>query len=129
MLISTVKLTTQDAITMYYTRNQIEEIFGICKGDSGKLLPINVDTEKAFRGHLLISFITSIILLLLREKLSALNMTVESALTELSHHQGLVYSDAIVPSLTAKEMNAIYNLFKIKCPDEIPIRGTAAPFL
>lgn len=38
---------------------------------------------------------------------------------ELRHQQGIVYDDAIVPSVAVKKMNDIYKLFKVKCPDEM----------
>lgn len=55
MLVSTRTMATEKAISMYYTRNQIEEIFGISKGN-GKLLPLRTASEETFKGHLLITF-------------------------------------------------------------------------
>ncbi len=40
----------------YYTRNQIEQVFGICK-DYTNMLPLRVQSEKTLRGHLILSFI------------------------------------------------------------------------
>ncbi len=120
MLMATRPISAEKAIAMYYTRNQIEEIFGIEKGN-GKLLPLRTVTEETLRGHLLITFIVSVILLLLRDKLSEIKMPVSAAFEELRHQQGIVYDDAIVPSVATKNMNTIYRLFKIKYSDEVPV--------
>ena len=120
MLMATRPISAEKAIAMYYTRNQIEEIFGIEKGN-GKLLPLRTVTEETLRWHLLITFIVSVILLLLRDKLSEIKMPVSAAFEELRHQQGIVYDDAIVPSVATKNMNTIYRLFKIKYPNEVPV--------
>lgn len=122
MLVSTRPMTTEKAISMYYTRNQIEEVFGINKGNC-KLLPLRTATEDTFRGHLLLTFIVSVIQVLIREKLVETGISASAMFEELRHQQGIVYEDAIVPSVAVKRMNMIYKLFKVKCPDEIPLNG------
>lgn len=93
-------------LSLYYTRNQIEEVFGVGKGN-GKLLPLRMSTEETFRGHLLMTFILSVILTLLRKEIRQADMSVESLFEEFRHQQGIVYDDAIVPSVAVKKMNDI----------------------
>lgn len=57
----------------------------------------------------------------LHEKLADTSFTSTALFEELRHQQGIVYDNAIVASIAVKKMNDIYKLFKIKCPDEIPI--------
>ena len=52
MLICTRKVEKQFLLGLYFTRNQVEEIFKIGKS-SGKMLPICVESEETFRGHLI----------------------------------------------------------------------------
>lgn len=118
MLVATRPVAVDKVLSLYYTRNQIEEVFGVGKGN-GKLLPLRMSTEETFRGHLLMTFIVSVILMLLRKEIRQADMSVESLFEELRHQQGIVYDDAIVPSVAVKKMNDIYKLFKVQCPSEI----------
>lgn len=120
MLVATRPIATEKVLPLYYMRNQIEEVFRVDKG-KGKLLPLRTATEETFRGHLMVTFITSVILTLLQEKLAGTKFTSTAMFEELRHQQGILYDDAIIPSVAVKKMNDIYKLFKIKCPDEIPV--------
>lgn len=120
MLVSTRPISVEKVLPLYYMRNQIEEVFRIDKG-KGKLLPLRTATEETLRGHLMITFITSVILTLLQDKIADTKFTSVAMFEELRHQQGIVYDDAIVPSVAVKKMNDIYKFFKIKCPSEIPV--------
>ena len=126
MLVATRPIATEKILPLYYMRNQIEEVFRVDKG-KGKLLPLRTATEETFRGHLMVTFITSVILTLLQEKLAGTKFTSAAMFEELRHQQGIVYDDAIIPSVAVRKMNDIYKLFKVKCPDEVPASiGTAS---
>lgn len=118
MLVATRPIAVDKILPLYYTRNQIEEVFEVGKGN-GKLLPLRMATEETFRGHLLITFTVSVILMVLRKEIQHADMSVESLFEELRHQQGIVYDDAIVPSVAVKKMNNIYKFFKVQCPSEI----------
>lgn len=120
MLVATRPVATEKVLPLYYMRNQIEEVFRVDKG-KGKLLPLRTATEETFRGHLMVTFITSVILTLLQEKLAGTKFTSTAMFEELRHQQGIIYDDAIIPSVAVRKMNDIYKLFKIKCPDEVPV--------
>lgn len=121
MLVATCPVAADKVLDLYYTRNQIEEVFEVSKG-SGKLLPLRMATEEVFRGHLLVTFIVSVILMLLRSDIRNTDISVESLFEELRHQQGIVYDNAIVPSVAVKRMNEIYKLFKVQCPSEIVLK-------
>lgn len=120
MLVSSRPVAREKILPLYYTRNWVEEVFRIDKG-KGKLLPLWMSTEAVFCGHLMLTFIATVILMLLQEKLADTSFTSAAMFEELRHQQGIVYDDAMVPSVAVKKMNDIYKLFKIKCPDELPI--------
>ena len=122
MLVATRPIAADKVLDLYYTRNQIEEVFGVSKGN-GKLLPLRMATEEAFCGHLLVTFIVSVILTLLRSEVRHTDISIESLFEELRHQQGIVYDDAIVPSVAVKKMNEIYRLFKIQCPSEVVLEN------
>lgn len=128
VLVATRPITPDKVLTLYYTRNQIEAVFRVDKS-FGKLLPLRTATEETFRGHLLITFIVSVILNLLQVRLKNTGISSSAMFEELRHQQGIVYEDAIVPSIAVKKMNDIYKLFKFKCPDEVPFMEELPPNL
>lgn len=121
MLVATRPIATEKILPLYYTRNRIEEVFRVDKG-KGKLLPLRTATEETFCGHIMVTFIATVILILLQEKLADTSFTSSAMFEELRHQQGIIYDDAIIPSVAVKKMNDIYKLFKMKCPDEIPLK-------
>jgi len=120
MLVSSRPVAREKILPLYYTRNRVEEVFRVEKG-KGKLLPLRMSTEEVFCGHLMLTFIATVVLMLLQEKPADTSFTSAAMFEELRHQQGIVYDDALVPSVAVKKMNDIYKLFKIKCPDELPI--------
>ncbi len=77
--------------------------------------------EDVFCGHLMLILIAVVVFMYCRKKLAGIAFTSTAMSEELRHQLGSVYEDAIVPSIAVKKMNDIYKLFKIKCPDEIPV--------
>jgi hypothetical protein len=68
MLISNEDIPAKDILKTYYTRQRIEQIFDISK-NNGSLLPLRTHSEETFRGHLLITFITTILTLMINKRL------------------------------------------------------------
>ena len=119
MLISTRRISKEKLLPIYYTRNQVEDIFKLCKGEC-KILPLNIRKEETFRGHLLITFISTVIMKLIFEKIKSYNITLESLFMILDHQRAKLYDNTIIVDECTKLMNHIYNkIFKIVCPTEI----------
>lgn len=123
MLVSSRAVAKDRILSLYYTRNQVEELFRIGKGD-GKMLPLDVHNEDTLRGHLMMTLISTTILKILQDRLSKTKISTSEVFSVLSHQGALVYPDSLVTSEPVKKMNDIYNLFKIKCPEEIPYTPT-----
>ena len=124
MLVSTRRIVKNQILNLYYTRNQVEEIFKIGKKD-GKKLPLCIESEATLRGHLLITFIAATFLKILSDKLSNTSFTLSGAFSILKHQQAIIYDKELITSESVKKMNELYNLFKIKCPETIPYSPTA----
>ncbi len=60
-ILTSEEIPENKLLPMYYTRQQVEQVFDITK-NYADLLPIRVQSEKAFAGHLLISFMATIII-------------------------------------------------------------------
>ncbi len=98
MLVATRPVATEKILPLYYTRNRIEEVFRV---DKGKLLPLRTATEETFCGHIMVTFIATVILL--QEKPADTAFTSSAMFEELRHQQGIVYDDAIVPKRCGQE--------------------------
>jgi transposase len=119
MLVSTRKIAKEKILNLYYTRNQIEEVFRIGKKD-GKMLPLGIESEDALCGHLLMSFVSSTILKILSDRLTGSGFSVSDIFSILRHQTAIVHEEELITSEPVKKMNQIYKWFKIKCPTSIP---------
>lgn len=123
MLVSSREVARSSILSLYYTRNQVEEVFRLGKGE-GKMLPLDIHNEDTLRGHLMMTLLSTAILKVLQDRLVKTGISVSEAFSVLSHQGALVYPDSLVTSEPVKKMNDIYKQFKIKCPEEIPYTPT-----
>jgi len=119
ILIASRKISKENLLPLYYTRDQVEKIFELCKQD-GKILPLNVGTETTFRGHLMMTFMAAVLLKLMSEKLKKTSLTTESMFMNLHEQHAVIYDDVFVTTEPTKKMNEAYKAFKVQCPATIP---------
>lgn len=122
VLYSSRKLPTDKVLSEYYTRQQIEQVFDVCKNNT-KMLPLRVQTEETLRGHLMLSFIAAVIVKTLQEQLKNTKMTPEETLKNLRNQKCKVFETKVITSEFVKKANDVIKFFKMKCPVEIPIKG------
>lgn len=79
VLLSTTEIKKEEVLPYYYSRQVVEQIFGYSKNNNN-LLPLRVHGEKNMKGYILLSFITLISYILLREKLGGIYTVEESML-------------------------------------------------
>ena len=118
MLVSTRRISKDNLLPLYYTRNHIEDIFKLCKNNC-KILPINVQTEATLRGHLLVTFIAAVIMKMLSDRLKDTKITIEMLFMALQQHRAKIYESKIIVCETTKIMNFIYKRFKIRIQTEL----------
>lgn len=123
ILITTRKVSKDKLLPLYYTRDQVEKIFELCKQD-GKILPVNVENENTFRGHLMMTFIAAAVLKLMSGKLSGTSLTTESMFMILHEQHALVYDEEFITTEPVKKMNEAYKAFKVLCPEKIARQST-----
>ena len=119
VILSSRKIAVNKILPTYYTRQQIEQIFDIGK-NYADMLPLRVQNEDTFRGHLLLTFISCVILKMIQDKLLKTKYNPISMFMNLRNQKCKVYDKTILPTEPTKKMNDCYKLFKIKCPVEIP---------
>ena len=125
-ILTSEEMDEDKLLPMYYTRQQVEQVFDITK-NYADLLPIRVQSEQTFAGHLLISFMATAIIqrlqqdLLKRRSKKAKSLNAESIMIYLRNQKCKVYKDFCIPQEASKEVNAIYDIFKVQVPYKIPL--------
>lgn len=125
-ILSSDDIPEDKLLPLYYTRQQVEQVFDISK-NYADLLPIRVQNEQTFAGHLLISFMATAIIqrlqqeLLKRRSKKAKALNPESMFAYLRNQKCKVYKNYAIPQEARKEVNAIYDIFKVQMPHKIPL--------
>lgn len=119
ILISSRRIAKENLLPLYYTRDQVEKIFELCKQD-GKILPLNVENEATFRGHLLMTFMACVVLKMMSVKLEKTSLTTESMFMNLHEQHAVIYDKEFITTEPVRKMNEAYKAFKIECPITIP---------
>ena len=122
IIISSEKIDTKEILPLYYTRQVIEQVFEVSKNNAN-LLPLRVHSEEPFRGHLLLSFIATVVFLTINRLLNGTACNTEGAFTVLRNHKCKVFSDRILIKETTKRMNDIYGKLNINPPLCIDLCG------
>lgn len=120
MLLSSDDLGTGEILPLYYTRQQIEQVFDIGKNNAD-LLPLRVQNEDTFRGHLMVTFMATAILQrlqrdILKKRKKNDKTNPEGAFMKLRNQKCKVYEKNIIPQEPVKDINAVYKLLGIECP-------------
>lgn len=120
MLVSTRKLKKDDVLSLYYTRDQVENVFEIDE-QCADIASVYYQTEETFRGHLLMTFITSVIHKLLSNALCKAGHSVMDVLTAAHDLQCLVYDGEVLPNDAQSEITDPFRILNIDIPDSIPL--------
>ena len=123
IIISTRKIKSSEILPLYYTRQQIEQIFDIGK-NYADMMPIRVQSEEAFRGHLLLTFIATVCIKMIQDKWKAKKKKTDlnpiSMFMNLRNQKCKVYDTKIITTEPTRKMNECYGTFKIECPASLP---------
>ena len=126
LILSSEDIGTEEVLPLYYTRQQIEQVFDFGKNNAD-ILSLRMHSEDAFRGHLMLTFLATVVLrklqidILIKYRKSA-KTNPEDFFMPLRNQKCKVYFDEIVPQKAVKSINDIYRLFQIKCPSAISKR-------
>ena len=126
VLVSTRRIAKGKLLPLYYARDWIEKVFEIAK-QGGKALPVCVQTEETFRGHLLMCFMATVAIKMMSDVLASrkTSLTVESMLRILHEQHAIEYDGRLVTTEPVRKMNEAYRAFGIRCPDTVrlPVVG------
>jgi hypothetical protein len=119
VLVSSGPIAKDKILPACHMRQQIEQIFDIGK-NYADMLPLRVQNEDTFRGHLLMTFIAGVIVKKLQDKLKDTPYNPISMLLNLRNQKCKVYETRVIPQEAFKKANDVYKHFKIICPVDIP---------
>jgi transposase len=118
VLISSRRIATKKLLPLYYTRQQVEQIFDIGK-NYADMLPLRIQTEETFRGHLLLTFLATIVIKKIQDELKKSTYTPISLFLNLRNQKCKIYSNKVITQEAFKKANDCYKHFNIECPIEI----------
>jgi hypothetical protein len=118
VLFSSRPIAKDKILPTYYARQQIEQIFDIGK-NYANMLPLRVHTEETFRGHLMLTFISSVLVKMFQDELKDSVFNPISAFLQLRNQKCKVFDKDIIPQEAVKKVNDIYKKFKLSYPKSI----------
>jgi hypothetical protein len=119
ILVASDPIETGDILPLYYTRQAIEQVFDIGK-NAADLLPLRVHGLEAFRGHLLLSFLTSAVYIMINKMLKKSDVCAIGAYRILRNLKCKVFDTVIVVQEANRKMNDIAKMVKLDFPINIP---------
>jgi transposase len=108
-----------EIVPLYYTRQQVENIFGISKSFLD-ILPLRVHSVETLRGYLLLNFLSLIVYLGLKKDLKD-HYTVEGALAELSNLSCKLFDNELLVCEPTKKVHHISDLLNVGVPNSLGV--------
>jgi transposase len=119
-MISSIEMDKTEILPYYYSRQTIEQIFDTGK-NYARLLPLGVHSQETLNGHLLLSFLTTIVYFRLKKIFNKQKYNVLDFITELNGLTCGVYNDHLhvyEPTITQK---AILKILEMEIPTRLPL--------
>ena len=127
MILSSADISTADILTTYYTRQAAEQIFDIGKHYSN-LEPARVHDEEQLRGHLLITFIATVIVRIFQKEAIKAKKNMQDMLADLRNQFCKLFNDgAVTICEPQKSANDCYKMLKLPCPIAIDAGQLRSP--
>jgi len=120
VLLSSVKMAAKDVLPLYYMRQNIEQTFDYAKNDVD-LLPLRTHKTETFRGHLLLCFMATAVLLAVKRQLGTRkkleNLCPRMALADMRYVKGEIYPKTLVTTEGSKYSNRILDELDLEAPE------------
>jgi hypothetical protein len=120
VMISSIKMDREEVLPYYYSRQTIEQIFDTSK-NFARLLPLAVHSRDAFNGHLLLSFMTTIVYLKLQRIFHKKKYNPVDFITELECVMCGVYEDHLHVYEPTAQQKEILKILRMELPTIVPL--------
>ena len=115
IILSSEIVETSEILPLYYTRQVIEQVFDFYKNNA-ELVPLRTHVEDTFRGHLMLSFLSTIAYMLLNAMLDGSKFCADGAFRALHNLKCKVFDDHILVKEPSKKINDIAKHLDIEIP-------------
>jgi transposase len=115
ILISSENIENKDILPLYYTRQVVEQIFDLSKNNLD-LVPLRVHSEETFRGHLMLTFLASILLLQMNRQMGAEKHCAIEVFALMRNLKCKIYDKEILIKEPTKKMKNIAKLLNVNIP-------------
>ena len=112
ILISSKDMNIEEVVPLYYTRQKVENMFGILKNNLN-LLPLRVNSIETFRGYIFFNFLCLIIYLNLQNKLKN-RYTTEDFILTMNNLKCKVFKDNILVQEKNRKMKEMIEMLKLE---------------
>jgi len=122
-LISSRPIAPSNVLPLYYTRQDIEQVFDLGKNYCS-MLPVCTQKEETFRGHLLFTFMATAIMRHIQQINITFGLNLDELFTGLRNHKCKWFpkSNVVIPQESAKPASVYYRSFKMTCPKTINLK-------
>jgi hypothetical protein len=128
ILISNKDIDLHDIVSFYYYREQIEQVFDVSK-NMASLLPLGIHSEEAIRGHLIVSFLSTIVYVTINALLKHSKYSLVNAFFEMQRLRIMLYPQKNLLEVPTKNQKEIAKILSLECPkwvENIKIREAFA---
>jgi hypothetical protein len=119
VIVSSIDIDINEILSYYYSRQAIEQVFDVCKNNIN-LLPIRCHNAETTRGHLFVSFITSVFYLLINAKFKATKHSATNAFSTLHYLLSKKIDNNFYIDELNRKMKEVLSILKISIPTVIP---------
>lgn len=120
ILISRRNICPYDVIELYYTRQEIEQVFDFGK-NYARMLSLSIQQEDTFRGHMVLTFISTVIIKLLVKKLSKTHYPLKPTIENLKNQSCTLFKNCYVTTEPNKITREAFKALEIDYPVTFPV--------
>ena len=119
IIISSEPVGTEEILPLYCMRQIIEQVFDIYKNNAD-LVTLRTHGEETFRGHLMLSFLSTIAFMQVNQLLEGVKYSAEGAFRALNNLKCKVFDDRILIKEATKKESDIASHLDIELPLQLP---------
>lgn len=121
VLVSKRPIAPEKIVEIYYMRQQIEQVFDFGK-NYANMLPLSIQKEQTFRGHMLLTFIATVLIKILSVKLAKENLPpIKVVFEELKNNYCKLVEKQFITTEPNKVCNNTFKAAGIQFPVSVSI--------
>ena len=122
IIITSDNIATSEILPLYYMRQTIEQVFDIYKNNAD-LIPLRTHGEETFRGHLMLSFISTIAFMQVNQLLDGVKFSAEGAFRSLNNLKCKVFDNHILVKEPTRKEGDIASHLGIELPLRLELQA------